>query len=502
MVDDEKLYFGFWNVTSPTTKKNYVKNETYPKYDTSIPPENSAKINQTPFINKLNKIEKRIIEYKVHYSDILGDMSSFQNVKIHLLDEKNMNVSIINCENPIEKCCYCEFVTRKEMYEVDKCHWNSTYLHYLIHHNIAIDENFAKFLIDYTDSVLTLIPDENNINNIDNTYAIQKIEKMLDDERIEREKEEEKIKQHDETLLHIGFWVAPECNVDPWKPKYTTTIPKENSATLNQSKLTCKLYKIEQCINIGTINGKYEVPNCFCDDEKCHYCDFFAPIGTYELDKYMWTSIYLHYVSEHNIAINNEFANFLDKYSEPELDLIPDEIEQPANQLSVLKLPTLQQYIELHNACDNEFHDHEIEHNDSTKKYIGFFKKIHENNYPWDKVCRLIPVEEKTRTLDQSKLIIKLLKLQYVAKYRKNTNIMKCVFCIDTSQNINVESSSIQESISCPPQIDDVSKINTETGEFSYENFVWSECYIHYLVIHNVRCDPEFETFVMNVELK
>ena len=38
-------------------------------------------------------------------------------------------------------------------------------------------------------------------------------------------------------------------------------------------------------------------------------------------------------------------------------------------------------------------------------------------------------------------------------------------------------------------------------GEYTYNDFVWPEGYMHYLEEHNVKMDEEFEEFLLNLEI-
>lgn len=301
-----------------------------------------------------------------------------------------------------------------------------------------------------------------------------------EDKPIENENEKKQIEiDHDLTLAHFGFWKASYENIMPWEPKYITDVPLEDTAESNQEYLIHKLNKIEKCILEQSINGKIRDTGNF---KKCYYCQFCVPLKIYEFDNYCWTSIYSHYIFEHNIKIDEVFAEFLNNYSNSIIESIPDDLyHQNATHLMSDKPTTSDNsYDVIRNAIDHATHKHPIEHNDPTKKYIGFFKRASEKNYPWDLAERSFP-EKNTSKKDQSKLIIKLLQLQQKAIYHEKTNITKCVFC---SQD---ELSEFE-----------LSKRHIEEGEFELKNFVWSECYVHYLSIHNVACDPEFEKFIFD----
>lgn len=97
-------------------------------------------------------------------------------------------------------------------------------------------------------------------------------------------------------IKYVGFWKGYDSK---W-----TEMPIEDSATCNQTNIINKITKLQKIAN----ETQYRGYSC------CRLCDFeYNGSKEYAIGKFVWPEGYLHYIEVHNVAIDEEFAKYVDK---------------------------------------------------------------------------------------------------------------------------------------------------------------------------------------------
>lgn len=101
------------------------------------------------------------------------------------------------------------------------------------------------------------------------------------------------------SLVHVGFWAKHKAsceNVMPWEKVYRN-FPIANSAIMDQRHLI-------QCLAVA--------------ESKANVVDYFGPSSCrkygskeFTLGDFKWPQGYVHYLRDHNVAIDSAFADFL-----------------------------------------------------------------------------------------------------------------------------------------------------------------------------------------------
>lgn len=102
----------------------------------------------------------------------------------------------------------------------------------------------------------------------------------------------------------IGFWkinFKPNENLMPWDQKWP--MPIENSATIDQSHYINKIKNLE----------KHAACNVYRGPSICRICGISNGCREYTSHHFCWPSGYLHYLEDHNVAIDPDFQLLLDK---------------------------------------------------------------------------------------------------------------------------------------------------------------------------------------------
>lgn len=106
-------------------------------------------------------------------------------------------------------------------------------------------------------------------------------------------------------IMYIGFWkfiLKPNENIMPWDKSWSLT-PIENSATIDQSHYITKIKNLE----------KHAICDSYRGISICRICGHGNGCDEYTFNNFCWPSGYIHYLEDHNVAINPTFQLFLDK---------------------------------------------------------------------------------------------------------------------------------------------------------------------------------------------
>ena len=82
-------------------------------------------------------------------------------------------------------------------------------------------------------------------------------------------------------------------------------MPIKNSATFDQTNIINKIKKIQEIANKTHYRG-------FSYCRLCNKTNNGAI--EYAIDNFVWPEGYLHYVKEHNVAVDKEFAEYVNKF--------------------------------------------------------------------------------------------------------------------------------------------------------------------------------------------
>lgn len=103
----------------------------------------------------------------------------------------------------------------------------------------------------------------------------------------------------------IGYWKENNNNINNKKYEFykNLKLPIENSATENQVEIIKLLEQKEK--DIDTDNDFYlGYSICRICNKKNGCCEYFD-------EYYRWPEGYIHYLKEHNVAIDDEFKKYL-----------------------------------------------------------------------------------------------------------------------------------------------------------------------------------------------
>lgn len=104
-------------------------------------------------------------------------------------------------------------------------------------------------------------------------------------------------------LIHVGFWAKHRAsceNVMPWETTYPN-FPVANSATMDQHHLLQRLAVAESKASVVEYLGV----------SYCRICGTRNGHREFTLGDFRWPQGYVHYLRDHNVAIDPAFADFL-----------------------------------------------------------------------------------------------------------------------------------------------------------------------------------------------
>lgn len=100
----------------------------------------------------------------------------------------------------------------------------------------------------------------------------------------------------------VGFWISNDpfgiCN-----DEISFSHPIENSAKEDNSKLIKKLLEIQNKAHVNSYFG--------CST--CRICNEDNGCSEYTYGTFIWPEGYIHYIRDHNVEINEEFKEFLQR---------------------------------------------------------------------------------------------------------------------------------------------------------------------------------------------
>lgn len=97
----------------------------------------------------------------------------------------------------------------------------------------------------------------------------------------------------------IGFWKG--CG--KW-----TQVPVPNSATIDQKEIIKKIKYVQ----------KFAQKTAYRGLSPCRICQCYNGCEEYAIDGFVWPSGYLHYLEDHNVAVDEDFAKYINEFNEKE----------------------------------------------------------------------------------------------------------------------------------------------------------------------------------------
>lgn len=104
--------------------------------------------------------------------------------------------------------------------------------------------------------------------------------------------------------IFVGFWKDLEDpSMDIFSKIKLKDIPEKNLDKNHNKNIVEKIYKLQKIANVEEYFG--------CS--YCRICNKSNGGKEYSYDKYVWPEGYIHYLSDHNIKIDQDFENFINK---------------------------------------------------------------------------------------------------------------------------------------------------------------------------------------------
>ena len=102
---------------------------------------------------------------------------------------------------------------------------------------------------------------------------------------------------HGSNTKYVGFWKSTDGNPND---KFTE-MPIENSATYDQTSIIKKIRKLEKKAHCEHYRGY----------SQCRLCDKYNNGSKeYSIGCFVWPEGYIHYLEEHNVAVDEKFAKY------------------------------------------------------------------------------------------------------------------------------------------------------------------------------------------------
>ena len=98
-------------------------------------------------------------------------------------------------------------------------------------------------------------------------------------------------------IRFVGFWKGS----GKW-----TAIPVANSATSSQDKIISKIKFVQKFAKETRYRGM----------SPCRICHCYNGCAEYAIDGFVWPSGYLHYIEDHNMAVDEDFASYINDFDE------------------------------------------------------------------------------------------------------------------------------------------------------------------------------------------
>lgn len=104
--------------------------------------------------------------------------------------------------------------------------------------------------------------------------------------------------------IFIGFWGDKRSNgenIMPWDTMGRRPLPKANSAKTDQTNIINAIKNVQQVARRTSYMGF----SC------CRICASHNGCEEYAIDNFVWPAGYVHYLEEHNVAVDKDFANYV-----------------------------------------------------------------------------------------------------------------------------------------------------------------------------------------------
>lgn len=88
-----------------------------------------------------------------------------------------------------------------------------------------------------------------------------------------------------------------------WKGHGNWPMPVKNSAKFDQTKIINKIKEIQKIGRVINYRGH----------SGCRLCGKMNGSKEYAIDHYVWPEGYLHYLKDHNVAVDKEFGEYVNK---------------------------------------------------------------------------------------------------------------------------------------------------------------------------------------------